>query len=107
MGTSRYLAGVRGQVGHELVMSPGVSACIFDEAGRVLLAHHVDSGIWALPGGAVEPDEDPAAAVAREAREELGIVVTLRGLRWWQERSVAAPGNPAQRRVRAGRLERS
>ncbi len=79
MPMSRYLARLRGQVGHELVMLPGVSACIFDEAGRVLLAHHVDSGIWALPGGAVEPDEDPAGAVAREAREELGIVVTLKG----------------------------
>jgi ADP-ribose pyrophosphatase YjhB (NUDIX family) len=175
MPLSPCLARLRGQVGHELVMLPGVSACIFDEAGRVLLAHHVDSGISALPGGAVEPDEDPAAAVAREAREELGIVVTLQGLigtyggpefrvsypngdlvsyvaivyacraagtpvaldtsevdeirfvadldglpaarwlppvhadavRWWQERSVAAPGNPAQGRVRAGRRERS
>lgn len=111
MPTSPYLARLRGQVGHELVMLPGVSACIFDEPGRVLLAHHVDSGIWALPGGAVEPDEDPAAAVAREAREELGIrwlpPVHAEAVRWWQERSVAAPGNPAQRRVRAGRRERS
>jgi hypothetical protein len=28
-------------------------------------------------------------------------------VRWWQERSVPAPGNLAQRRVRAGRRERS
>jgi 8-oxo-dGTP pyrophosphatase MutT (NUDIX family) len=77
---SPYLARLRGRVGHELIMLTGVSACIFDQVGRVLLAHHVDTGIWALPGGAVEPDEDPAAAVAREAREELGIVVTLEGL---------------------------
>ena len=61
-----YLARLRGRVGHELIMLTGVSACIFDQVGSVLLAHHVDSGIWALPGGAVEPDEDPAAAVARE-----------------------------------------
>ena len=80
MPLSPYLARLRGRIGHELIMLTGVSACIFDEAGRVLLAHHVDSRIWALPGGAVEPDEDPAAAVAREAREELGIEVTLHGL---------------------------
>jgi 8-oxo-dGTP pyrophosphatase MutT (NUDIX family) len=80
MPVSPYLARLRGRVGHDLITLPGVSACIFDEAGRVLLAHHVDTRIWALPGGAVEPDEDPAAAVAREAREELGIELTLQGL---------------------------
>jgi ADP-ribose pyrophosphatase YjhB (NUDIX family) len=80
MPLSPYLTRLRGRVGHELIILPGVSACIFDEAGRVLLAHHVDSCIWALPGGAVEPDEDPAAAVAREAREELGLAITLQGL---------------------------
>jgi len=80
MPLSPYLARLRGRVGHELIMLTGVSACIFDKAGRVLLAHHVDSRIWALPGGAVEPDEDPAAAVAREAREELGTPITLQGL---------------------------
>jgi 8-oxo-dGTP pyrophosphatase MutT (NUDIX family) len=80
MTVSPYLARLRGRVGHELIMLPGVSACIFDEAGRVLLAHHVDTRIWALPGGAVEPDEDPAAALTREVREELGIEVTLQGL---------------------------
>jgi hypothetical protein len=83
MPLSPYLARLRRQVGHELVTLPGVSACIFDEADRVLLAHHVDSGIWALP---------PVHADA---------------VRWWQERSVPAPGNLAQHRVRAGRRERS
>jgi 8-oxo-dGTP pyrophosphatase MutT (NUDIX family) len=80
MPMSPYLARLRGRVGHELIMLPGVSACIFDEVGRVLLAHHTDTGIWALPGGAVEPDEDPAAAMTRETREELGIEVTIQGL---------------------------
>jgi ADP-ribose pyrophosphatase YjhB (NUDIX family) len=80
MPLSPCLAGLRSRVGHELITLPGVSACIFDVAERVLLAHHVDSHIWALPGGAVEPDEDPAVAVAREAREELGVEVTLQGL---------------------------
>jgi len=80
MPMSPYMARLRGRVGHELIVLPGVSACIFDQVGRVLLAHHADTGIWALPGGAVEPDEDPAAAVTREAREELGIVANLEGL---------------------------
>jgi 8-oxo-dGTP diphosphatase len=29
--------------------------------------------VWELPGGHVEPREPPAAALARERREELGI----------------------------------
>jgi len=80
MTISPYLARLRSLVGHELIMLSGVSACIFDEAGRVLLAHHVDTRTWAFPGGAVEPDEDPAEALAREVREELGIMVAVQGL---------------------------
>jgi ADP-ribose pyrophosphatase YjhB (NUDIX family) len=77
MPISPYLARLRVQVGHGLLTLPGASACIFDEVGRILLARHVDSGMWAVPGGAVAPDEDPAAAVAREVREELGIEVAV------------------------------
>jgi 8-oxo-dGTP diphosphatase len=32
---------------------------------------------WEFPGGKVEPGEDPAAAIIREIREELGCAVTV------------------------------
>ena len=48
---------------------------------ELLLAHfggplwaHRDEGAWAIPKGAVEPGETPAAAALREFAEELGTV---------------------------------
>lgn len=34
-------------------------------------------GMWELPGGKVEPGENPRAALAREWREELGVVISV------------------------------
>ena len=54
-----------------------VSAAVILENGRVLLTQrkagsHL-AGAWELPGGKVEPGEDPRAALRRELAEELGI----------------------------------
>ena len=37
------------------------------------------AGRWELPGGKVEPDEDPGAALVRELREELGVTAVVVG----------------------------
>ena len=56
-----------------------VAAALTDRSGRVLVAqrpaHRRHGGLWEFPGGKVEPGETPAAAVAREVREELGIAI--------------------------------
>ncbi|WP_327287752.1 NUDIX hydrolase [Streptomyces sp. NBC_01198] len=49
------------------------AVCIED--GKVLVARHVPAvgpGNWTLPGGGVEPGEDPFDAVIREVAEETG-----------------------------------
>jgi 8-oxo-dGTP diphosphatase len=48
------------------------SVCVWRD-GKVLLAKRKE-GIWALPGGKVEPGETVAEAAARELLEETGIV---------------------------------
>jgi 8-oxo-dGTP diphosphatase len=58
-----------------------VSAGVLIEGARVLLSQrkrgsHLE-GLWELPGGKVEPGEDPRAALVRELREELGIEVAV------------------------------
>lgn len=75
MPISEYLRKLREHVGTTLVLMPAVSAFVFDDAGRVLLARHATGGVWGTPGGAIDPDESPQDAVVREAWEELGLHV--------------------------------
>lgn len=77
---SPFLAGLREKVGSSLLMLPAVTGCVFDDQGRLLLAHHNDTGLWAAPGGGVDPDERPLDCVVRELREEVGIDIEVRGL---------------------------
>jgi ADP-ribose pyrophosphatase YjhB (NUDIX family) len=59
---------------------PAVGAIVFDERGRVLLVERgkpPSAGSWTVPGGRVEGAETLAQAVAREVREETGLIVEV------------------------------
>jgi len=53
------------------------AVALVDADGRVLLAQRPEgkpmAGLWEFPGGKIEPNESPEAALKREMREELGI----------------------------------
>lgn len=60
-------------------MTPKVSvrAAIFDATEKILLVQERADGFWTLPGGWCEIHESPAQAVAKEVREEAGLVVDV------------------------------
>ena len=69
-----------------------IVAAFLRNGNRVLLCHRSAErrwypDVWDLPGGHVETGELPAAALARELREELGI-------------DIAAPSGPPMHDIR-------
>ena len=70
--------------GFVLWHDPKVSTAVVVEAGGGIVlgrrAIEPGYGLWCLPGGFVNDDEDPAAAAARECLEEINARVELTGL---------------------------
>ena len=56
------------------------AAVLLEQDGRVLLVRRVNEpfrGMWTLPAGFVDADEDPARAAERECLEETGLTVRV------------------------------
>ena len=58
-----------------------VTAAIICHQGRVLVTQRLEGarhgGLWEFPGGKLEAEETPAAALQRELREELDLPVEV------------------------------
>lgn len=59
--------------------SIGVCALIVDESNEVLLVQRAPSdwcaGVWEMPGGGKEKEEDLIACLTREVKEETGLTI--------------------------------
>ena len=75
MPISSYLKTLRDKVGHDLLATTAASVSLFDQKGRILLGQDAETGLWTLPGGAIDPNELPADAAVRECFEETGLLV--------------------------------
>jgi len=72
-----FIQTIRKKIGHDYLLLPGLVAVVFDDHGRVLLNQRSDSHQWALISGIMEPDEQPATAIARECLEETGVEIRV------------------------------
>ncbi|MGH3495337.1 MAG: NUDIX domain-containing protein [Sciscionella sp.] len=65
-------------VAERIVVS--ATACVFDEAGALLLVRRSDNDTLTLPGGAQQIGETLAHTAVREVKEETGVNIAVSGL---------------------------
>ncbi|MCQ4278985.1 NUDIX domain-containing protein [Pseudomonas stutzeri] len=84
------------------------TACLLDEAGRVLTVRKRGTQAFMLPGGKIEAGETPQQAVERELLEELGLRIDpslLDSLGHFQSRAANEPDHWVEANVYFTRLE--
>lgn len=61
----------------------GVGAVMMNDQNEILLIlrnRHPEKGMWSIPGGKVDPYENLENCVIREIKEEVNLVVEVKGL---------------------------
>ncbi len=74
MPTPDFVLGLRTHIGHDPLWLSTAAGVVLNKAGELLLHRRADTGTWGLPGGIIEPGEEPADAAVREIFEETSVV---------------------------------
>ncbi len=70
-----YIQQLRQWVGHRPILMLGAVTLVLDDRQRLLMMKRTDSGLWGVPGGAVELGEVIEEAAKRETREETSLEI--------------------------------
>ncbi len=84
------------------------TACLFNEAGHILVVRKRGTRLFMLPGGKIEAGETPLQALQRELHEELSLRVEesqLQALGHFQSRAANEPDHWVEADVFVGRVE--
>ena len=70
-----YIQFLRQKVGHEKVLMPSTSVCIYNQKRELLLQKRSDNQKWGLPGGYMELEESILDTAVREVYEEMNYQI--------------------------------
>jgi len=74
MPTPEFVRDLRVHIGHDQLWLSTAAGVVRNDAGELLLGRRADTGTWGIPGGIIEPGEEPADAAVREIFEETGVI---------------------------------
>jgi ADP-ribose pyrophosphatase YjhB (NUDIX family) len=77
MPTPDFIKDLRDDIGHRTLFVSVATVVVLDAQGRILMQRRADDGTWAVPGGFLDPGEQPAVAAVRETYEETGVRVEI------------------------------
>jgi len=91
-----HVAALRAHIGHALLWLATARTVTVDDDGHVLLGRYPGPDTWTVPGGVIDPGEQPADAAVRECYEETGIIAVPEALTYTFSGTSQAPTNTGQ-----------